>query len=146
MNVPLFNIKNLPSKSFLLSTLIHACVFNTFIIVWPLLPEAHKPNIIFLGSILQASDILMQTLPPSQQNGKPPSGIFFSAPQKNLFESGLEKPVAKKDYTPQQKKTLKSTYEDTEQEEQGKQEIPLKDITINTHLEPYKPLRLKTHD
>ena len=146
MNAPLFNIRDLPSKSFLLSIIVHVSILNIFIIVWPVLPEPHKPNIIFLGSILRASDILGQAIPQSQQNGRPANGVSFAVPQKNLFETGLEKPAVEKKYTPQQKRTMKSAYEESPKNDKEEGKPSLKNMTIDAQLEPYKPLRLKTND
>ncbi|MBU4333571.1 MAG: hypothetical protein KKD07_03925, partial [Candidatus Omnitrophica bacterium] len=54
--------------SSLLSLFIHLLIIKTFIFVFPIVQESHKPKFVFLGSILKDNDIsnISFNKPPTQ--------------------------------------------------------------------------------
>lgn len=152
------NVSHLPYTALVLSVIIHLMIFNTFIFTFPLNPSAHKPNLIFLGPILKKNDVVQpqggikQKQHPVDAAAK---NMFSSTPQVSglmdgkkittpspFIETTLKKPLLDIENDPQNKVTLKSTFELSEIKEQGSEQ-QIEDGEIDFKIAPYHPLRLR---
>ena len=144
MKLTLLNLRFLFIKSIIFSLLLHWAIFNNFLFILPTQAESHKPKFIFLGSILQSSD-MKKTLTKTHTNVSSLNNLTKVQKASQLYSSSPDKPTLRKHYTPKNKRTLKTVYKDPPND-RPKQPIALKEFNINRHIEPYRPLRLKDHD
>ena len=143
MNHQLKHFEHLVIKSLLLSLLIHLIIFNTFIFVFPLIYESHKPKFIFLGSILKKRDISISfNKPPTQTNQASKEFTY----QKKININGpyhkraaskptLEIPIKQND-----KKNIKSIFDIPFEEPPPSTDINEKSAT-QKNIEPYIPFK-----
>jgi hypothetical protein len=146
MDMRTFNLDHLPGKSLFISMLIHGWMLSAFIFVLPVFPQPHKPHLVFLGSILQTSDISTGTLPDRAVFERSLDNLSFTQRQSRFFDSSVAKPQQRKEYLPVDKKTLKFNEPSTVKAAEEKSELLQEDIEIDYTLEPYRPLRLKPND
>lgn len=152
------NVSHLPYTSVLLSVIIHLMIFNTFIFTFPLNPSAHKPNLIFLGPILKKLDVVQPqgAIKQKQQPVDAAAKNVFSTTrqvsglmdknkttaQSPFMETTLKKPLLDVEKAPQDKVTLKSTFEISEIKEPVSEQ-QTEEGGIDFKIAPYHPLRLR---
>jgi hypothetical protein len=143
MDTTLPVIKNLPGKSFVLSAALHVLAFSTFIFVWPKQSVEPKPHFNFLGSILSVADVVIPSATMEQESAPSVNYQFQDTPT-SLFETRLPKPLHRKQYAPEEKRTVKEIK--TEVVPPPMENFHHQDVPMETEIEPYKPLRLKAND
>ena len=141
------NSRLLMVKSIVYSLLLHGLIFSSVVLVFPVLRESHKPGIIFLGSILQSSD-LSDAQPIEYKNPAALQNLKKIENPSSLYEGGVQKPERKPENNPLQKRTLKENdFDEAEPKpKEGGMLAPGEELTIEQSIEPYKPLRLKDSD
>ncbi len=141
-----FNLpRYLTSKSILLSLLIHLIIFSAFIFVFPLKQERIRPELIFLGSILKQRDLIDQNRNLQSSNLPPAPQTFVTKHKKsNLYsptDIHLTKPKSENMLT-RPKATIKLTFPTTKNF-QSQESLEIDDVGIDSHIPPYKPLKLE---
>jgi hypothetical protein len=147
MKPTLFHPGVLFATSITCSLLLHWAVFANVILIFPLLKDAPKPMIVFLGSILQPTDMANRS-EQTQAQTKPADNITKIKDGTPLFTGSVDKPWEQSPGDPAAKRTLKSSYVAQQQSESQAQRPPLssEDFDIKSTIEPYRPLRLKDND
>ena len=129
--------------SLLLSILFHLLIIKTFIFVFPIVNESHKPRFVFLGSILNNKDIsnISFNKPPTQtMKASNEFAYHQTISTKNPYKKPPIKPPLQNASMINEKKSTKITFEITpeiiepETSEDNKQKIDEK-------YEKYIPLR-----
>ena len=110
------NHKFLIFVSLSLSLICHLLIINSIILIFPDLPEAFKPKLVFLGSFLKkhdTADDLRQSPPSTQPSTTLPSGVLEISG--GLFESEISKPLVAQPMSEHAKKDIKSTFDITQE-------------------------------
>lgn len=141
-------LHHLSFKAWLLSLLLHLVVFQLFVFQIPFRPEAFKPGFTFLGSILSPSEFtnIEKTF---KKNGSK-KGIETTAYEMTVSPTPFqyirnEKPIQKAQTLTEQKTYTKSIFIKNDSNAPAAIDEK-KSLGIDPTLEPYKPLRLKSHD
>jgi len=141
--------------SLVASLLFHCFIFNAFVFTFPVDPQGHKPEFVFLGSILDEDDVVSSKL-----DHKVPSPDFltgesirqrdkiknFSYESKDMVKSPFvgymaKKPTVKKLGDTGEKAVIKPIFETSGQATQSQGVI--EDVSeIDYSPVPYRPLRL----
>ena len=140
-------------NALLLSVFCHVIIFNTFIFQFPITPEPFKPNIIFLGSILNHNEVFPTTPSVAQledkRNFKDPSLINDTLQNRPIITSiAVEKPEREAPSSHKTKEFIKANFLNTisspAKQNDMDNELPLNPIAQPGHT--YKPLRIEGHD
>jgi len=137
-------IKYLTAKALLLSALAHIIAFNLFLFEWRIIPEGKKPQLNFLGSILSASDVIIPLTSAEERSGSTVNYQFRNT-LSSIFETDLPKPIHRKQYVPDEKRTIKEMTVNQGGPQAPETAIP-KGTRIDLETEPYKPLRMRIND
>jgi len=132
-------------RSLLLSICFHLGLLSLFIFTFPIIPEAQKPKLFFLGSLLRthtlSEDILDNNVLSKSQNFDYQQNVRQKSP---FGEVTLEKPKSKISANPPQKSILKSTFETSLSDDKSVFNPQTTDLEIDTKTTPYSPLKLDT--
>ncbi len=149
MNASLQETKHLTFKTLLLSFLIHMFILNLFIFIFPIKKAEHKPKFIFLGSMLQKRNITDTSLSTNTNQNA------FNMQQFIRKEEGLKqnpfqiispnKPKIMRPADKTQKKDIKKSYFEVDQNKKNKQPKDAYDMLKKYKETPYDPIKIENN-
>lgn len=149
------NTKFLIFISFLAALLCHLFIFNFFTFIFSIDPAEPKPDLFFLGPILQQSDVDQSSPKNDAVKESPTASHYFghdettlknihyeiADPEKKPFTiKTIRKPLVLQTTEKQEKVLIKSTFQLPSEGEKSA-EIKAEESDVELNIQPYRPLR-----